>query len=755
MRILLISWYFPPANDVAALRVGRMVEYLRAAGHDVWILTSDSIHADKSLPVPAPPEQILRTAWFDIDQLALPWRWRARKAPPTRNGESRGRTPVRHKFVDALNKLYTNLVRVPDRRIGWLPYALRTGSQLLRQHPIDCIYASGPPFTTFLAARFLSRKFRIPWIAEYRDGWSRYVYTLKPAWREAIDERIETKVTSSASGIVTVSEPWATYFRERFQLPTIAVYNGFDPENFPLALPRVSAPHQPVSIVHMGALYEGVRDPSVLYTAILRSGLTPREIQIFYYGTRYSDVYPLVEKCGVGEFVTLKDRVPYRESLKIQRTSDVLLLLQSPLDPRNVPAKIFEYLASCRPILGLGLDEGVPAKLIRERAAGYYVTDAGAVADQLVRWVKQKKETGLIADLPFSNCAGLTRTEQFSQLDSFLRSIVEKTLSKPREDARRIKTGPLVTVVIPARDSATTISRAIESVLAQSYRPIEIIVVDDFSADNTRNVVESYASFNVRLLPLSSHKGVSVARNTGIEAANGDLIAFLDSDDEWLNTKLEKQVALMTSDKRLSLVFCEANLFSSAGDNLGDIYHGRKRAVGPDAWKALLAANFIATPAVLVRREDILSLGGFDPVLKIGEDQDMWIRLALRGHLGYVPQCLVRVYERPGSLSSRAFQDQLDYTVPMIERHFAALKNRLRESELRAYRGERLGRLGRTAYNRDFILVGFRMIVRSMALGYHPLDGMLHLITSAPPVRFLKIQIHRIQSLRRARPNLK
>src|SRR5207244_7120181 len=107
-----------------------------------------------------------------------------------------------------------------------------------------------------------------------------------------------------------------------------------------------------------------MRDPSVLYDAIRRSGLKPNDLQISYYGPKAADIYPLTEKFGVSDFVAIKPLVPYRRSLEIQRASDVLLLLQSPDDPRNVPANTFEYLASRRPILGLGLDEGVPARLV-------------------------------------------------------------------------------------------------------------------------------------------------------------------------------------------------------------------------------------------------------------------------------------------------------------------------------------------------------------------------------------------------------
>ena len=418
-RILLISWYYPPANDVAALRVGKMAEYLNNSGWDVTVLTAKRTHLDMSLPVNMPSDMIVRTEWMDSNQLNLPWRLRAKG----RNGRGKSGT----QRATPLGDFFTNLVRIPDQQNGWIMYAIRAGRRIIKQHPVDVIYASGPPFSTFFVARALGRKFSVPWVAEYRDGWSRYVYAPKPEWRQAIDAHLEGRVSSTTAAVVAVSEPWAAFYRDRFRQPTIAIYNGFDPDSLP-----VRAPHRPVqggqlSITYMGSLYGGLRDPSILYEAIKRSGLTPDDLQIRYYGPTAAEIFPLAEKLGVSDFVSLRARIPYRASLETQRQSDVLLLLQSPADPRNVPAKVFEYLALCRPILGLGLDDGIPARLIRDRSAGIYVSDPDAVAAQLKTWLEEKRKTGMIADLPLSVHAGLAQSVQFQRLSDFLHRIIDGT----------------------------------------------------------------------------------------------------------------------------------------------------------------------------------------------------------------------------------------------------------------------------------------------------------------------------------------
>jgi len=265
----------------------------------------------------------------------------------------------------------------------------------------------------------LSRRFGLPWVAEYRDGWSHYLYSRKPKWREALDEVMEDHYTKSATGIVTVSEPWAEYYRARFPLPAISIYNGYDQSNV--------APHserepsaEPLTISYFGQLYEGVRDPTVLYQALIKSGLSPAEIKIRYFGPTPADVVPLATRHNVMPFITIEDRVAHNVSLQLQRASDVLLLLQPPEDPANVPAKTFEYFAARRPILGIGLDDGIPAQLIRDRNAGFYNSDPDQVALALRKWVEQKQRNGCIADLPSEALAGLSRDDQFKRLRSFL-----------------------------------------------------------------------------------------------------------------------------------------------------------------------------------------------------------------------------------------------------------------------------------------------------------------------------------------------
>ena len=130
----------------------------------------------------------------------------------------------------------------------------------------------------------------------------------------------------------------------------------------------------------------------------------------------------------------------------------------------------------------------------------------------------------------------------------------------------QITSKPQVTVIIPAYNRAYVISRSIASVLAQTYPYFEIIVVDDGSVDNTEAVVKSFKDSRIKYIRHEVNKGISAVRNTGINEAAGEYIAFLDSDDEWLPTKLEKQMHILKNKSlRVSVAYTMSKMPAGSG----------------------------------------------------------------------------------------------------------------------------------------------------------------------------------------------
>lgn len=201
---------------------------------------------------------------------------------------------------------------------------------------------------------------------------------------------------------------------------------------------------------------------------------------------------------------------------------------------------------------------------------------------------------------------------------------------------------PLVSVVVPTYNRGRLLPRCIESILAQTYQNLEVLVVDDGSTDDTRDVVGGLAAdARVRYLPLPTNQGANAARNAGIRQSTGALVAFLDSDDEWLSEKLAVQVdAFRTLPEPFGAVYCA---YFVKHDH-------RRRALLPqvvevdgNALPVLLNGWCPATPSMFMLRRDVFSAAGiyFDEEMRTLQDLDFWIRLADRYQFKFVPQRLV------------------------------------------------------------------------------------------------------------------
>ena len=225
------------------------------------------------------------------------------------------------------------------------------------------------------------------------------------------------------------------------------------------------------------------------------------------------------------------------------------------------------------------------------------------------------------------------------------------------------KSAPLVSVVMPAYNGERYIAQAIDSALEQTYRPMEIIVVDDGSTDSTAQKVAAYGE-QVRCIH-QENAGCPAARNAGIAAAGGEFIALLDDDDVWLPEKTAMQMSLFDLDASLGLVFTQ-KLYIDQNCNALDGMDpqelpppvelvalepgpGAFRIEG-DLFESLLARCFLMPSMVIVRKSALQAVGGFDVSLPFVEDYDMWLRLAAEGvRFGWLVRPLIHRRRHPQS----------------------------------------------------------------------------------------------------------
>lgn len=222
------------------------------------------------------------------------------------------------------------------------------------------------------------------------------------------------------------------------------------------------------------------------------------------------------------------------------------------------------------------------------------------------------------------------------------------------QDAER--SAPTVSVIIPTHNRASLLSRAIHSVLGQTYTYLECIVVDDASTDDIEQVVKQFKDERLVYLRHETNRQTSAARNTGIAYAKGELIAFLDDDDEWLPTKLEKQVPFIQSlQTNVAMVYCWMDYYDDKGRLVQEHHPMYRGYVFPHV---LDRQRIGGCPTLLVRRAVIENVGGFDESLPRGNDGDFIRRICLEYEVDFVPEVLVKVHVGHGHKQITRYDEQ-------------------------------------------------------------------------------------------------
>jgi glycosyltransferase involved in cell wall biosynthesis len=228
---------------------------------------------------------------------------------------------------------------------------------------------------------------------------------------------------------------------------------------------------------------------------------------------------------------------------------------------------------------------------------------------------------------------------------------------------------PLVTVVIPTYNHADFIGMAIRSVIAQSYDRWEAVVVNNYSQDNTAEIVAAFNDPRIRLVNFHNRGIIAASRNHGMRLAQADLVAFLDSDDIWYPRKLERCLDAIANGYDL---VCHGEAWTKDGTPARNMFYGPESRA---AYRSLLFdGNCISTSAVVVKKAVVEQAHGFseDPRFVTVEDYDLWLRLARNGaRIGFVREILGE-YRIHGANASKALLRHLDAELAVIDSHFAA-----------------------------------------------------------------------------------
>lgn len=368
-RILYVAYFYPPSRDTGMLRSAAMVKYLRRLGHEVTVLTTSAYGDDGE-------EDVVRTR--DVQT------WRARRQGRETIGALFD-SPTYSGKPHPLSK-----VLVPEALVAaWLPFARSRALELTRLRSFDCVVTSSPPESVHAIGMALQRR-GTPWLADVRDGWT--FEPLRPEFPTAAQRRLdgwlERRWLGAADAVVCVAEPAVDDLRRRGITEPLLIRNGWDPEAAPVAGPPTGLldPDR-VSLVYTGRFGTYGRDPRPLVEGLARlARVHPDEaaqLELVIAGPLTEAEARLFETDVSPARLVHAGSLHREQALALQREADALLLIAQPTRSQLLNIKVFEYLASGRPILALA--EGTEAGTVVKETGGEVVRadDPAAIADAL------------------------------------------------------------------------------------------------------------------------------------------------------------------------------------------------------------------------------------------------------------------------------------------------------------------------------------------------------------------------------------
>ena len=381
-RVLIITYYWPPTGGSGVQRWVKFAKYLPQEGWQPVIYTPENpeqIATDATLASEVDPEtEILKTRIIEPYELY--------KKVLRKSGHSKEAVEVNP--VNAQNKsllqkvamwIRGNLFR-PDPRCIWIRPSVKFLKRYLEDHPVDLIVSTGPPQSMHMIGMKLAQKTGLPWIADFRDPWTRIFYfkhlSMTPS-TERWHHRMEKMVLDNATAVVSVSPLVQQEFQAMTQTPVELITNGFDECDF--AESRCGDADggcdKDFIIAHTG-LFAADGNPTILWD-VLKEKYDSDEVfrkllKIKLVGKTDDQIISAIKTAGLEECLIDMGYQPHSEAVNTQRTASLLILplRKEPEYKAVLPGKLFEYLASWRPVLGIGQPDGAMSMILNTTKTG-------------------------------------------------------------------------------------------------------------------------------------------------------------------------------------------------------------------------------------------------------------------------------------------------------------------------------------------------------------------------------------------------
>ena len=376
-RVLIISYYWPPTGGSGVQRWVKFAKYLPSEGWQPVIYTPlnpEAITVDESLLDEIPPQvEVIRRKIFEPYNI-----YRALTGKKGRTAQSGEVNPINSQeksFTQKVAMWIRGNMFIPDPRCFWIGPSVRFLKEYLKEHPVDIIVSTGPPHSMHLIARKVARATGIPWVADFRDPWTKMFYfkhlALSP-WAERKHARLEKMVLDDASVVVAVSPLVQDEFKAMTTTEVDLITNGFDEDDFAAKPQR----DEYFSITHTG-LFASDGNPDILWKVLAekcrRDSKFKKLLRIRLAGKTDKQITESIVAAGLGENLEDLGYCNHNDAVCLQKSSSLLILplRKEPEYRATLPGKLFEYLASERPILGIGQTDGAMARIISQTQAGF------------------------------------------------------------------------------------------------------------------------------------------------------------------------------------------------------------------------------------------------------------------------------------------------------------------------------------------------------------------------------------------------
>jgi len=377
-KVLIITYYWPPSGGAGVQRWLKFAKYLPQYGWQPIIYTPEnpdfSVQDLSLLKDIAPETEVIKTKiWepYEIYKLLTGKKGQKVNASFAEKGK---KNLLIHKIALTLRGNFL----IPDPRCFWIRPSISFLSDYLKENPVDAIISTGPPHSMHRIGFGLHKKTKLPWIADFRDPWTNidFYKELNLSWlADKIHHRMERQIITQANAVVSVTPTWCNELAQKNPKRIDLVHNGYDEDDYVEGTVELD---KYFSLVHIGSI-NAARNPKVLWKALgelanenaeLRS-----KLKIKFVGNVEAVVYEDIEQYKLSAFVDRTGYLSHNEAIAFQHKAQLLLLLinNTPNAGGILTGKLYEYMASTRPILAIGPTESDIARLLSETETGSIV----------------------------------------------------------------------------------------------------------------------------------------------------------------------------------------------------------------------------------------------------------------------------------------------------------------------------------------------------------------------------------------------